>query len=146
MNLLNIIRAGTLQCVTTDESIRKWRQIPEPVRTLDLKSAYLQIHVDSSLWKYRQVRFKGKTYVLTRLGFGLNCSPRIMSNILKEVLAQDNSVQSGTDYFMDDIIVQENIVILDQVAAHLQQYGLETKPPEALDGGRVLGLHLNRDS
>ncbi|XP_043247110.1 uncharacterized protein LOC122394343 [Amphibalanus amphitrite] len=69
-----------------------------------------------------------------------------MSKILSEVLAQDSSVQSGTDHFMDDIIVQENIVTADQVAAHLQKYGLETKPPEALDGGRVLGLQLNRDS
>ena len=129
-----------------DESIRKWRQLEEPVRTIDLKSAYLQIHVDSSLWKYQQVRYKGKAYVLSRLGFGLNCAPRIMSKILSEVLRQNESVRLGTDHFMDDIIVQENIVTAEEVAAHLQRYGLETKPPEPLDGGRVLGLQLSRDS
>ena len=117
----------------------------EPLCTIDLKSAYLQIHVDSSLWKYQQVKYKGQTYVLTRLGFGLNCAPRIMSEILSKVLAQSEQVKQGTDHFMDDIIVQENIVTAAEVAAHLQRYGLETKPPEPLDGGRVLGLQLKRD-
>ena len=68
-----------------------------------------------------------------------------MSEILSKVLAQSEQVKQGTDHFMDDIIVQENIVTAAEVAAHLQRYGLETKPPEPLDGGRVLGLQLKRD-
>ena len=129
-----------------DESIRKWRQLEEPLRTIDLKAAYLQIHVDASLWKHQQVSYKGRAYFLTRLGFGLSCAPRIMSEILSKVLAQSEPVKLGTDHFMDDIMVQESIVTAEEVAAHLQQYGLETKPPESLDGGRVLGLELARDS
>ena len=36
-------------------------------------------------------------------------------------------------------------VSAEEVAAHLGKYGLATKPPEAVDGGRVLGLRLSRD-
>ena len=68
-----------------------------------------------------------------------------MSEILSKVLAQSEAVKLGTDHFMDDIIVQESIVTAEEVAEHLQRYGLETKPPEPLDGGRVLGLQLGRD-
>ena len=69
-----------------------------------------------------------------------------MSEILSKVLAQSEPVKLGTDHFMDDIMVQESIVTAEEVAVHLQQYGLVTKPPESLDGGRVLGLEPARDS
>ena len=46
---------------------------------VDLQAAYLQIRVDERFWKHQLVKFKGKTYCLTRLGFGLNVAPRIMS-------------------------------------------------------------------
>ena len=128
-----------------DETIRNWRRSPGPQKLVDLRSAYLQIHVDESLWPYQQVRYKGRLYCLTRLGFGLNCAPRIMTRILKEVLAKDPNIQRGTDHYIDDVIVDESIVSAEEVAAHLGKYGLATKPPEAVDGGRVLGLRLSRD-
>lgn len=39
------------------------------VELVDLKSTYLQIHVDHELWKYQLVSYKGKCYMycLTRL-------------------------------------------------------------------------------
>ena len=69
------------------ETIRKWRQMTEPLKLVDLKSAYLQLRVEEDLWQYQRVRYKDAEYFLTRLGFGLNCAPKIMMKILKTVLA-----------------------------------------------------------
>lgn len=125
-----------------DETIRKWRRVGEDAALLDLKKAYLQLFVDRSLWKYQAVRYKGRSYFLTRLGFGLNCAPKIMSAILRTVLAQDAVVEKGTDHYIDDILVDESVVKADVVARHLQRYGLVTKPPVQLGGARVLGLQI----
>ena len=61
---------------------------------VDIKAAYLQIRIAEDLWKYQIVSFKNKSYYLTRLGFGLNCAPRIMSKILKTVLSYKQSVKA----------------------------------------------------
>lgn len=127
------------------ETLRKWRRLPGRLKLVDLKSAYLQIQVEKSLWPYQRVNFDGVLYYLTRLGFGLNSAPKIMTKILNEVLAQDEHVRKGTDSYIDDIIVNEEIVSAEEVVKHLACYGLETKAPEGLDGGRVLGLALTRD-
>ena len=128
------------------ETIRSWRQLPEPLKIVDLRSAYLQIHVEEDLWQYQRVSYEGQEYFLTRLGFGLNCAPKIMTKILKTVLAKDRRIEEGTDTYIDDIIVNENVVTAKEVIAHLRKYGLDAKPPEELDGGRVLGLSLNRNA
>ena len=128
-----------------DETIRKWRRLTGPLKLVDLKSAYLQLHVDQSLWDYQQVSYKGKLYCLTRVGFGLSSAPRIMTKILKEVLAQDPCIQRGTDHYVDDIIVDESVVSAAVVVDHLKKYGLEAKVPVELDGARVLGLRLDRN-
>jgi transposase InsO family protein/ribonuclease HI len=127
-----------------DETLRKWRRLPGRLKLVDLKTAYLQIHVDESLWRFQQVSYKGQLYCLTRLGFGLNCAPRIMTRILREVLSANEKIRSATDHYIDDVIVMEDIVSAEEVVAHLKVYGLEAKLPESLDGGRVLGLQLDR--
>lgn len=129
-----------------DETIRRWRRMGEPLKILDLKSAYLQIHIDSSLWPFQQVCYKGKSYCLTRLGFGLCSAPKIMTRILKEVLERNEHVRKNTDNYIDDIFVREDGITAEEVAAHLRRYGLESKPPEKLEGGRVLGLSIHRNA
>lgn len=124
-----------------EETLRKWRRVGTEASVVDLKSAYLQIRVDESLWKYQLVKFKGKTYCLTRLGFGLNCAPRIMSKILKTVLDQ-LSVRGATSSYIDDILVDEQQVSSQIVIDHLNAHGLVTKPPMPLCGGAVLGLKM----
>ena len=128
-----------------DETLRKWRRLPGNLKLVDLRSAYLQIHVDESLWPYQQVLYKGQLYCLTRLGFGLSCAPRIMTRILREVLAADERIQRATDHYIDDVIVLDDVVPASEVIAHLKRYGLESKPPQLLDGGRVLGLQLDKN-
>ena len=126
------------------EILREWRKIGENVSIVDLKSAYLQLHVDSELWPYQLVKYKGKTFCLTRLGFGLSSAPRIMSKILKTVLGINERIKEATISYIDDILVNESVATTEEVIRHLNMYGLITKAPESLDGGAALGLRLER--
>ena len=127
------------------DKLREWRQLEGEGELVDLKAAYLQIRVARELWKYQLVRIKGKVYCLTRLGFGLNSAPRIMSKILKTVLAKDEEMKAATSSFIDDIMVNTSIVASDAVVTHLKKSGLVAKPPEALEGGAALGLRLEKN-
>ena len=128
------------------EKLRAWRRVGGKITLVDLKSAYLQIHVDETLWPYQLVKYKGTTWALTRLGFGLSCAPRIMTKILGKVLSMDPVVKAGADHYIDDIYVSEDLVSSAKVIEHLKCYGFESKAPEPLNnGGRVLGLQLTPD-
>ena len=128
------------------ETLRRWRQMGDNIKLIDLRKAYLQIHVHPDLWKFQVVSFKGKVYCLTRLGFGLNIAPRIMTKILNCVLGMDSKVKLGTDSYIDDIAVNEDMVPAEQVMSVLTEYGLDAKPPEQLLGSRVLGLRVMQDN
>ena len=41
------------------EKLREWRRAGSNVSVLDLRKAYLQVHVHQSLWSYQTVLFKG---------------------------------------------------------------------------------------
>ncbi|GFO16630.1 Pol polyprotein [Plakobranchus ocellatus] len=127
------------------DRLREWRQIDGDIEIVDLKSAYLQIHVAKELWKYQLVKFNGVVYALTRLGFGLTSAPKIMSMILKWVLAQKPEIKQATSSYIDDIMVDVSDITVGDVVAHLKDYGLESKNPEKLDEGAVLSLKLDRD-
>ena len=131
--------------VVCEDTLRRWRKMGANLTLLDLRKAYLQLHVDRSLWKYQVVRFKEKNYYLTRLGFGLNCAPRIMNRVLNTVLSMDESINRATDHYLDDVIVDESVVSAEYVRQHLSKYGLEAKPAVKLfDGAKVLGLGVGR--
>ena len=127
------------------ETLRRWRRMTGNLKMVDLKSAYLQIHVEENLWSYQKVRFDGELYYLTRLGFGLCSAPKIMTKILTKVLSLNEQVRRGTDSYIDDIIVAEDVVSVEDVVSYLALYGLEAKRPEPMDGGRVLGLSLSKN-
>lgn len=130
-----------------NETIRRWRTFGNKLALLDLRKAYLQLHVDRSMWKYQVVRFKNKHYYLTRLGFGLNCAPKIMDSILKSILAKVDTVNRATDNYLDDVLVNEDLIPSEVVACHLRKYGLETKPSVDLSSGaKVLGLLVEKTS
>ena len=71
--------------------------------------AYLQIHVDKSLWPFQTVKIKGQRYCLTHLGFGLNVAPQIMRSIVKAVIGQDETVSRATSLYVNDIFVNESV-------------------------------------
>lgn len=136
-----------IQCHTGDsedcqETLRRWRHIDGEFGMLDLRNAYLQIHVEKDLQKHQIVFHRGKYFALTRLGFGLNCAPRIMSVILDHVLSLDSEISENTDHYLDDIVVNTSRVSVTEVAEHLKHYGLETKPPEKVEEMCILGLQI----
>lgn len=122
--------------------LRKWRQVEGGTSIVDLKAAYLQIHVSEKLWRYQLVRYKNKTYCLTRLGFGLCSAPKIMSRILKMVLSSEENIRAATYSYIDDILVDETVISAAAVVEHLSRFGFEAKSPEPLKGGSALGLRL----
>jgi len=92
------------------DNFRKWRRLAPSCCMLDLKKAYLQLFVDVELLKFQAVRYKGKLFVMTRIGFGLNVAPKIMSKVLGRVLSMDSAIQKGTDHYSDGINVDEEVV------------------------------------
>ena len=127
------------------EKLREWRMRDKSASMLDLKKAYLQIHVANDLRRFQMVKYKGTLYVMTRMGFGLNVAPKIMSKIISAVLALDKEVLKATDHYIDDIWVDESLVKVAKVREHLQKYGLMTKDPVPLADARVLGLRVVED-
>ena len=127
------------------KTVRKWRRITGASKMVNLKSAYLQLRVSKNLWKYQLVRYKGRTYCLTRLGFGLNSAPKIMSTILRKILLKMEKADGAVSSYTDDVIVNETEVTVEEVVAHLRKFGLIVKLPESMDSGAALGLRLKRD-
>ena len=120
-----------------DETIRSWRMRPEDSVILDLRKAYLQIHVAPSLYRYQAVLWRGRLYAMTRMGFGLNVAPKIMDMVVKWV----TNDLPGVDNYVDDLCVPK--VQLTATTAQLKRYGLDTKPPADMVTAPVLGLQLS---
>lgn len=76
---------------------------------LDLRKAYLQVHIEKSLWLYQTVVIQGKKYCLTHLGFGLNKASLIMKSIVEAILSQEDKVKEVTSTFNDDIFVNDSV-------------------------------------
>ena len=92
--------------------------------------------MNSDLWTYQAVKWKGQVDLLMRLGFGLSVAP-----IVEWVPRQDKRVCHGTSSYIDDILVDETVVEADIVVSHLQRFGLQAKPPERMgvQGGMCFG-------
>ena len=76
------------------------------VSVMDLpKVVNLQIRINLSLWPYQTVR-----YCLNQLGFSLNVAPLVMKAVLNCVLLQDPDMRRGTSAYIDDILINEDLV------------------------------------
>lgn len=141
--LNDYVTAFTADSDVFADQLRKWRRHGRNVTVLDLRKAYLQVRVDQQLWPFQTVMVRGRRHCLTRLGFGLNIAPSVMKAVVKTILAQDANIESAVVPYVDDLLVNEDIVSAEQVAAHFSRFGLECKPPNrAADGARLLGLHV----
>ena len=125
-----------------DEKMRKWRWLKGGTAIVDLKSAYLQLHVAKELWQYQLVSYKGKTYCLTQFGFGLNAVSKIMAAVLKTVSKKGSKTKEATDSYIDDLMVDVTKISTKEVVEHLKGFGLTAESPELLDRGAALGLKL----
>ncbi len=138
------VQSHTGESQTCADVMKRWRKMGTSLSTIDLRRAYLQIHVSPELQRFQLVKFKGVTYKLTRLGFGLSVAPRIMRRIMKNVLEQRNDVKNGCDFYFDDIIIDESRVRPSIVYEHLRRYGLDPKPPQTINNSKVLGLSIEK--
>ena len=112
--------------------LREWSWQGLDAAVLDLCQAYLQIHIESSLWLFQTVEIKGTRYCLTRLGFGLNMALNIMTAIMNAVRAQGENVQNATSSYIDDIFVNENIMSSQVVKKHFECFKLTCMEPKPL--------------
>ena len=129
------------------EQLRKWRRHGDNVAVIDLKKAFLQLHVVPELWPFQTVVVGGQRYCLTRVGFGLSVAPLIMKAVVREVLDQDPRLTAAVLPYADDLLVNETIVSSAEVVRHFARFGLACKPPErAADGARLLGLRVEKDT
>ena len=110
--------------------LREWQQKGSNVSLLDLKSAYLQVRVQKTLWPFQTMRIGRQRYCLTQLGFGLNVAPLIMEAIVSAVLLQQEAVCQTTSAYIDDIYVNEDFMPATRIREHLARFGLECKDPE----------------
>lgn len=105
---------------------------------VDLKSADVQLHMPKELWKYRLMKYKGKTYSFSRLEFGLTSAPKAIAKVLKKVLGKVTEV----DIFVD---VDENIVTAEEIMDQLKELGQTAKPPETIEGGATQEQKIVRE-
>ena len=137
------IAAHTADADVCAEQLRRWRRHGSSVAVVDLRKAYLQLRLDRRLWPYQTVKVRGQRYSLTRVGFGLNCAPLIMKAVVRAILEQDETVGRGVLPFVDDLLVDEDVISAERVAEHFSRYGLQCKPPQrAAAGARLLGLRV----
>ena len=130
------------------DRLREWRSKGSQFGAIDLRRAYLQVHVDPDLWCYQAVKWHGRTFLLTRLGFGLSVAPKVMAAVVYFVLKQDDTINQAASAYIDDIYVKETIVDVEHVAVHFRNYGLAAKEPVRLgcsEGVRILGLRVDED-
>ena len=124
------------------EELRKWRRHGVKVAVVDLEKAYLQLHIDRSLWPYQTVVINGQLYCLGRLGFGLNVAPSIMKAVVQAVLDQDDRIKKAVLAYVDDLLVDESVATADEVIAHFADFGLKCKTPQRAAEGAVRALGL----
>lgn len=68
-----------------------------------------------------------------------------MSKILSKMLHLDERMHKATDCYLDNLLVNEDLVNSEPVRLHLQKFGLEAKIPVLLrDGAKVLGLWVKQ--
>nr|XP_047141134.1 uncharacterized protein LOC101238589 [Hydra vulgaris] len=142
--LNEFVNCHTANADVCQEKLRCWRKI-KSAKIFDLKKAYLQIHIDKKLWPYQTVIINGQRYCFTRMCFGINVAPTIMTTILRHVLNLNPTVKKACDNYIDDIFVDESVETAKNGAKHLLKFGLQCKPPQDLEQGRVLELRVERN-
>ena len=115
--------------------LHEWWQKGSNISLLDLKRAYLQVHIQKTLWPFQTMKIDEQRYCLTHSGFGLNVAPLIMKAIVSAVLSHEEAVGHTAFAYIDDIYVNKDVMPATRVREHLARFGLECKDPERLEDG-----------
>ena len=137
------IASHTAESDVSAEQLRRWLRHGSRVAVVDLRKAYLQLRLDRRLWPYQTVDVSGQRYCLTRLGFGLNLAPLIMKAVVRAILDQDEVVSRAVLPYVDDLLMNEDVIDAERVVQHFVRYGLACKTHQrAAKGARLPGLHV----
>ncbi|XP_043196249.1 uncharacterized protein LOC122367307 [Amphibalanus amphitrite] len=67
-----------------------------------------------------------------------------MRSVVRTILEQNEAVSRGVLPYVDDLLVNEDVISAEQVAEHFSRFGLVCKPPQRpADGARMLGLQVS---
>ena len=105
------------------KQVRDWIQKDAWFCGMDLKDAFLHIPINASFWKFLQFSWFCSLLEWRVLPFGLKCSPRVITMVLKPVLAFLRTTWGILiSIYIDDILLQG--VTPDQIYLHAQVIAL----------------------
>ena len=91
----------------TFKHVREWLQPGSFLIGIDLKDQFLSVPMNKKYRKYLKFLWLGKMFEWQVLPFGLKCSPRVVTKLLKPVIGMLRSVFGiKLSIYMDDIILQ----------------------------------------
>ncbi|XP_043232536.1 uncharacterized protein LOC122386889 [Amphibalanus amphitrite] len=133
-----------------DDELKRWVEqgwlIPYNESELGPPKGLVPLMAVQQKNKSKTVMIENQRHCLTRLGYGLCVAPLVMKAVIRTVLERDADVNRAVLPYVDDLLVNEDIVSAERVVAHLANFGLECKPPERAAGGaRLLGLRVSRE-
>ena len=87
--------------------VRDWIQKDAWFCNMDLKDAFLHIPISGSFWKFLRFHWLGSLFEWRVLPFGLKCSPRVITKVIKPVLAFLRTTWGILiSIYIDDILLQ----------------------------------------
>ena len=106
------------------KQVRDWIQKDAWFCSMDLKDAFLHIPINESFGKFLRFQWLGSLFEWQVLPFGLKCSPRVLTKVLKPVVAFLRATWGILiAIYMDDILIQgsspSQVYLHAQVAALL---------------------------
>ena len=87
--------------------VREWLKPRSFCIGIDLKDAFPHIPMNEQCWKFLRFRWLGQLLQWVVLPFGLKCSPRVLTKVLKPVVAFLRSTFAVlVSIYMDDLLIQ----------------------------------------
>ena len=91
----------------TLKHVREWLKEGAYCVGIDLKDAFPHIPINESFWKYLKFHWLGQLLQWIALPFGLKCSPRVLTKVLRPVIAfLRATVAILVSIYMDDLLIQ----------------------------------------
>ena len=89
------------------KQVREWIQPNHYLIGIDLKDQFLSVSINKRYRKFLRFNWLGKLYEWSSLPFGLKCSPRVVTKLLKPVIALLRSeFNISISIYMDDMLIQ----------------------------------------
>ena len=133
----------------TPRSILRAPQQGQWLTSPDLKDAYFHIGIDPADRRYLRFCHNGTAWQFTVLPFGLSTSPRVLTKILKPVLAFAHLHRVKLHMYIDDSLLnpgtrQEALEQTSWLKSLCRKLGLVFKPRE-VGANPFLGCHVSGD-